>query len=72
MTQENPGHSQTSGAPSSCNSCPDCLIFVPSSPHLYPLYSFLRSSHQDDLRPMTLPLLVDYTLQASLSMWVPP
>lgn len=26
------------------------------------------SSHQDDLRPMTLPLLVDYTLQASLSM----
>ncbi|KAM9747489.1 integrin alpha-3 isoform 2-T2 [Dama dama] len=26
------------------------------------------SSHQDDLRPVTLPLLVDYTLQASLSM----
>ncbi|XP_047400789.1 integrin alpha-3 isoform X2 [Sciurus carolinensis] len=26
------------------------------------------SSHQDDLRPMTLTLLVDYTLQASLSM----
>ena len=47
----------------------------PASPDIflpYPLHSFLRSSHQDDLRPMTLPLLVDYTLQASLSMWVPP
>ncbi|KAB0394521.1 hypothetical protein E2I00_015653 [Balaenoptera physalus] len=30
------------------------------------------SSHQDDLSPMTLTLLVDYTLQASLSMWVGP
>lgn len=31
-----------------------------------------RSSHQDDLQPLTLKLLVGYTLQTSLTMWVPP
>lgn len=32
------------------------------------LHFLPRSSHQDNLLPMTLTLLVDYTLQASLSM----
>lgn len=50
--------------------------FLQPRPQLIPLPYFLRSlprsSHQDNLWPMTLTLLVDYTLQASLSMWVPP
>lgn len=40
------------------------------TPLPYPLPSCPRSSHQDNLWPVTLTLLVDYTLQASLSMWV--
>lgn len=34
----------------------------------YYLHCLPRSSHQDNLWPKTLKLLVDYTLQASLSM----
>lgn len=42
---------------------PQLTYLLTHSLHFLP-----RSSHQDNLLPMTLTLLVDYTLQASLSM----
>lgn len=45
------------------------LSAYPESPS-YHLHSLLRSSHQDNLLPVLLTLQVDYTLQASLSLWV--
>lgn len=45
------------------------LSSSPGSPS-YHLHFLLRSSHQDNLQPVLLTLQVDYTLQASLSLWV--